>query len=111
MKITFFNAPKPKRFNYQPVFYNEAKERRMERERKIREEMGLPPMEGDENRSSEDRIRGKFTSSLGGKNIEFARGTKKVSNIRILVIAFILFMLIYLIYGSGIDRFLSFFKF
>ena len=111
MKISFFNAHQPRRFNYQPVFYNEVKERRIERERRIREEMGLPPMEGDENRSPEERIRGKFVSSRSEKNIEYSRGTRKVSNIRILVIAFILFMLVYLMYSSGLEKFLGFFKF
>ena len=111
MNFSFIKVRKPKQFNYQPIFYDEAKEKRKERERKIREELGLPPMEGDEKRSSEEKIRGKFHAVRSEKKIEFSRKTKQFSNVRLLIIVFILFMLVYIIYSSGLEKFLSFFKF
>ena len=108
MKLKLFHIPKPRRFNYQPVFYDEVKERRKERERKIREELGMPPMEGDENRTPEQRIRGQFTSTYS-KDIEFSRRAKRTSNTRIVVIAAIIIMLIYFMLGSRLERLFSFF--
>ena len=112
MKISFFKLDKPRRFSYQPIFYDEANERRKERERQMRIELGMPPMEGDENRSAEERIRGKFTAARTYGNFDFRRKAQRTSNKRILVIAAILFMLIYLMYySSGLERFISFFRF
>ena len=112
MRITFFKVEKPRHFSYQPVFYNEVNEQRKERERKIRSELGLPPMEGDENRSSEERIRGKFTAARNySGNFDFKRKAQRTSNIRIMVIAGILVMLLYFMYYSnGLEKFMHFFK-
>ena len=109
MKLSFFSVRQPRRFNYQPVFYDEAKEKRIERERRVREELGLPPVEGSENIKPADRLRGKFTAARTTKSVEFARKTERTSNIRILVIAAILLMLIYVMFGSGLERFFGVF--
>ena len=111
MQFSFIKVRKPKQFNYQPIFYDEAKEKRKERERRVREELGLPPMTGDEKRSSEERIRGKFNAVRSENRIEFARKTQQFSNKRLLTIILILFMLVYFIYSSGLEKILSFFKF
>ena len=110
MRLKFFHIPKPRRFNYQPVFYDEAKERRQERERKIRQELGMPLMEGDESRTAEQRIRGQFSSGSNyTKGIEFSTRAKRTSNTRIVVIAAMIFMLIYFMLGSRLERIFNFF--
>jgi len=111
MKHLFFNPRQPRRFSYQPVFYNEAKERRIERERRAREELGLPPIEGDENRTAEQRLRGKFSSfrKYDDKNIEFTRRATRFSHLRIIIFATILFGLIYFFMkGAGLEKLLGF---
>lgn len=100
MRITFFKAAKPKRFHYSPIFYDETKERIKERERRVREEMGLPPMEGDENRTTEQRIRGSFQAGRVSTDIKFARTHQRKSNLRIFAIIAVLLLLLYLFLGQ-----------
>jgi len=109
MRLTFFHIPKPRRFNYQPVFYDEAKERRMERERRIREEMGLPQIEGEEIKLHSDRIRQNFSS--GRRDLEFTRRASRRSNTRIIVIAALLLFLLYFMVGTRIENIFNLFKF
>ena len=109
MQLSLFGPKRqPKRFNYQPVFYDEAKERRKERERKVRDELGMPPMEGDENRSAEERIRGKFTSN---KSVEFARRANRSSYSKIVLLLAILVFLTFMMFGTGMEKFMKVFNF
>ncbi len=110
MRITFFKIPSHRRFQHNPIYYDEAKEKRIERERRIRSEMGLEPIEGDESVSFEDRIKGKIRESGIKSNFEVSRSIRRKSNFRLFVILIILFALFYLILQSGFDLFGLFFK-
>ena len=61
--ISFIKTPKPRRFGYSPVFYDERKEALEERERQIRQEMGLTK-EGEERVSL---IKGQFRKQYDSK--------------------------------------------
>lgn len=63
MKITgFFKVNQPKKFNYNPRYYNPMKEEREERNRQIREEMGIR-----EDKPYTPDLRGKLTSQFENK--------------------------------------------
>lgn len=63
MKITgFFKVTKPKQFAYNPRYYNPLKEEREERNRQIREELGIK----NEKPYTPD-LRGKLTSQFADK--------------------------------------------
>ncbi|MCL2072898.1 MAG: hypothetical protein FWH18_03185 [Marinilabiliaceae bacterium] len=110
MRLKFFHIPKPRRFNYQPVYYDEAKERRIERERRIREELGMSLPGEDQNRSAEQRIRGKFSSYRANtKDIEFTRRAKRTSNTRIVVLVVLIFTIMFYMGGFRLERLFSIF--
>ena len=84
----FFKLPKAKGFNYKPLYYDPVKEEREKRRREIAKELGLkdtggyvPTIQHGSMRSHSKR---KF-------------GVQRVSNIRMIIIIFILLFLAYLI--------------
>ncbi|HZJ73319.1 MAG TPA: hypothetical protein VFC87_00820 [Perlabentimonas sp.] len=87
--ISFIKTPKPRRFGYSPVFYDERKEALEERERQIRQEMGLTK-EGEERVSL---IKGQFRKQYDSKRR--VKSNRKKRNLRLLVIFTILCLLFY----------------
>jgi hypothetical protein len=77
--ISLFRTPKPKQFQYTPIFYNAQKEALKEREKQIRQEMGIT--EGDIPRVSmiKGQIRRQYESKIKGS------GSRK-SNMRLVLI-------------------------
>jgi hypothetical protein len=92
MKFTFFKIPIHRQFHYSPLYFDEAKEEREERERRIRKELGISPVEGEKESSYSDRIRGKMNRRIK-TNFEVTRKAKKTSNLRLLAILIALFAL------------------
>ena len=84
----FFKLPKPKQFNYQPLYYDPVKEAKEERKKKIGRELGV--IEGD---SHSGRI------TRGSMREYFRRETKarRQSNIRLVIIIIVLFFVAYLL--------------
>lgn len=100
MKFRFIKTPNNRKFNHQPIYYDEAKEQRIERERRIREEMGLPPsgVEGEEdNTSYKDRIRGSMRPKIRG-GFEDGQRERRTSNMRLVIILTILAALFYYLF-------------
>ncbi len=87
--ISFFRIPKPKRFNYRPVFYDARKEALKEREQQIKQELGL----ADDTVARISNIKGRFRSQMK-KNKEL----QVKSNIRLLLILAALLVAAYLIF-------------
>lgn len=87
----FFKLPKNRQFNYMPLYYDEAKEERMERERQIRAELGLQAGETGERKSMIQR--GAFRKAVTQQQ---ARSNRN-SNIRLVVILAVLLFVTYLI--------------
>ncbi|HPV88245.1 MAG TPA: hypothetical protein PKU85_03405 [Bacteroidales bacterium] len=94
LKISFFNTPKHRVFNYKPRFWNPEKEEFEERVRRAREKAGLE--KGDENRPyvPGSSIRGSFQ-----KRHEVVRRLPKrqklIRFVFIITIAIILIMALY----------------
>ena len=84
----FFKLPKNKQFNYQPLFYNEKKEAREEREKGIAREMGIEIGTGNRSHIAKGSMREYFKRE---------RKERKQSNLRLIIIAIILFFITYLL--------------
>jgi hypothetical protein len=87
----FFRVPQHKRFNYQPLYYDEEKERREERIREIEREMGIENKDG--NRPYSPSIgRGSFATMNTRR-----RKVQRSSNIRLIILILFLFFITYFI--------------
>ena len=87
---SFFKTPQHRRFNYEPIYYDERKEKLEERIRLIEQEHGL--------RSGEDYVPGIGKGSLS-KHFERKRKSKRYSSTRlIIIIIFLLFVSYYLFF-------------
>ncbi|ASB48898.1 MULTISPECIES: hypothetical protein [Marinilabiliaceae] len=108
MRFSFIKIPQHRKFHLDPIYYDEAKEERRERERRIRVEMGLNPTEDGETDSSfEDRIKGKMRRRI--KNtFEVSRSVRRKSNIRLVVILIALMALFYYLLHAGYDWYSQF---
>jgi len=87
----FIKLPKHKQFNYAPIYWDQEKEAREERTRKIQQEMGVDVPAGPSRTTIK---RGSFRQVRQKTNIKATRN----SNIRLVVILAILFFLAYLIF-------------
>ncbi len=110
MKFRFIKTPSNRKFNLEPVYYDEAKEQRIERERRIREEMGLP-VDGSNVEESKtnfkDRIRGSMRPKIRTR-FEAGEKQKQTSNIRLVVILILLAALFYYLLNAGYDWYSKF---
>jgi len=97
----FFYLPGTKKFNITPRFYDPDKEERDERERRIREELGIPEEKKDDGKPYRPNIKGQFRLAQGGhsKTTERAR---KASNTRLIILIVILALIFYLFFYSDL---------
>ncbi len=95
----FFYLPGTKKFHITPRFYDPGQEERDERERRIREELGIPEEKNDDARPYRSNIKGQFRLAQGGhsKSTERAR---KASNTRLIILIIILALIFYLFFYS-----------
>jgi hypothetical protein len=90
----FFHLPKGKQFNIPYRFYDPRKEKREEREARIKAEMDLEGDDNGRNLGHRPSIKGSFKSGL--RKNQFARSERKKSNFRLLLILAILALLAYM---------------
>ncbi len=96
----FFHLPGTKRFNITPRFYDPDKEEREERERRIKEELGIfDEKKEDDGKPFRPNIKGQFRKAQGGhsKSTEQAR---RASNTRLIILIMILALIFYLFFYS-----------
>lgn len=86
----FFRTPKPRKFNYRPLFYDPLKEEREERNRRIEKEMGV---QKDGNEGYRPGIQRGSMRAYYQKNQDI----KRTSNIRLILIIAFLLLVAYLI--------------
>ncbi len=87
----FIKLPSHKRFEYSPRYWDPEKEEREERIRQIKQEMGIKLPSGP-NRTT--ITRGSFRQARQKANVRASRS----SNIRLVIILAVLFLLAYLIF-------------
>ena len=98
MISNFFHTPGTKRFKITPRFYDPDKEERDERERRIKEELGIVDEKVDDGKPYRPQIKGQFRAGGGwSKSSESAR---KAQNRRLIWIIMILALVVYLFFYS-----------
>ncbi len=102
MRFTFFKAPYNRKFYRDPIYYDEAKEERLERERRIREEMGLSTDDivDESSLTYKDRIKGSMRSKFQGR-YDSQKSGNRASNFRFIIILVALFLLAYYILNAN----------
>jgi hypothetical protein len=95
----FFHTPATKRFHINPRFYDPDKEQRDERERRIKEELGIFEEKKDDGKPFRPNIKGQFRMAQAGysKTTEKAR---RASNTRLIILIMILALISYLFFYS-----------
>jgi hypothetical protein len=95
----FFHTPSARQFHITPRFYDPDKEEREERERRIKEELGIVDDKVDDGKPFRPNIRGQFRTEQGwkAKSNEKARRT---SNTRLIILILILCLVFYLFFYS-----------
>ena len=85
MRITFFKTGKPKGFNYIPRYYDEQKEEREDRQKRIEQEMGISQTEG--------AYRSRLKQGVMSERLMSKRKINRGSTLRLLVLVVILTIL------------------
>ncbi len=95
----FFHTPKAKQFHITPRFYDPDREEREDRERRIKEELGIFEEKKNDNKPYRPNIKGQFRVMQGGhsKTTEQAR---RSSNTRLIILILILALIFYLFFYS-----------
>lgn len=94
----FFHTPGTKKFSITPRFWDPEKEERDERERRIKEELGIVDEKKEDSRPYRPNIRGQFRAhGGGGRSTEEARRSQ---NRRLIWIVLILALVLYLFFYS-----------
>ena len=92
--MKLFQTRKPRGYHHSYMYYDERKQRQLEREERIKRELGLlPPKEFE----PED-IRGKFVDATSHLKRRKESG-KKYSNTMIIFIVIILLIIFFVLYG------------
>ncbi len=97
MKFTFIKVARHRTFHHTPIYYDEAKEEREERARRIKEELGI---ESVDDRSTEERIRGKMKRKIA-THFDVVRKEKRKSNLRLVAILIGLTIAFYYLFSSS----------
>jgi hypothetical protein len=96
----FFHTPSAKKFNITPRYWDPDKEEREDRERRIREELGIPEVRKEnDGRPYRPNVRGQFRRAQDG----FSKSTntaRRASNSRLIVLIIILTLIFYLFFYS-----------
>jgi len=94
MRITFFPTRKPKSFNYIPRYYDEEKEEREKRQKRIESELGK--------KQDKDHYQSSIHRGVMSRKLSERRKANRGAVIRLLVIATILFLLAYYFITGGV---------
>lgn len=94
----FLHTPGTKKFNITPRFYDPDQEERDERERRIKEEMGIVDEKKDDGKPYRPNIRGQFRKS--GEWSRSSEAARKAQNRRLIWIVLVLALVVYLFFYS-----------
>lgn len=97
MALKFFHLQKAKQFNIPYRFHDPDKEDRDERERRIREEMGMAPRPTVSDHPFKANVKGQFRQSMG-RSSKTAEEARKSSNMRLYILIALLTLIVYLVF-------------
>lgn len=95
----FFHTPSAKKFHITPRFYDPDKEEREERERRIKEELGIVDEKKDDGKPFRPNIKGKFRDTGGWKS-KSSEQARRAQNTRLIILILILVLIYYLFFYS-----------
>jgi hypothetical protein len=95
----FFHTPQAKGFYITPRYHDPNKDARVERERRIKEELGIVDEKVDTGKPFRPNIKGQFRMSQG-TNSKSTEKARKTSNTRLIILIMILALLFYLFFYS-----------
>lgn len=95
----FFHTPATKQFSFKPRYYDPDKEERDDRERRIKEEMGIIEGKVEDGKPFRENIKGRFRNSDGWQ-LKSSRSTHKSQNKRLIFLVLILAFIFYLFFIS-----------
>jgi len=94
----FFHTPQPKGFYIPPRYYDPNKEAREERERRIKEELGIVDEKVDDGKPYRPNIKGQFRMAQGKSKT--SERSRQASNTRLIILIMILALVFYLFFYS-----------
>lgn len=100
----FFYIPKAKHFKIIPRYYDPDEEERQERERRIKDELGIVEEKKEDGKPYRPNIKGQFRKTGGWKAKSSAEG-RRASNTRLIILIMILALIAYLFFFSDFNFF------
>jgi len=97
----FFHTPGTKRFYIRPRFYDPDKEEREERERRIKEELGIVDENRKDYKNFSPRIKGQFRNQDAWQS-RSSDPARRAQNKRLIWLLIILALIFYLFFYSDI---------
>lgn len=95
----FFHTPATKQFNFKPRFYDPDKEEHEDRERRIKEELGIDDEKKEDNKNFKPRIKGQFRNPDAWQSKSSAPA-RNAQNKRLIWLFIILALIFYLFFYS-----------
>lgn len=95
----FFYTPRSKQFNLRPRFYDPDKEAREDRERRIKEELGIVDEKEKSNRPFRPNVKGQFRNTDGWQS-RTSEDARRAQNKRLIILFLILALVFYLFFYS-----------
>ncbi len=97
----FFHLPGTKKFHITPRFYDPDKEELEERERRIKEELGIVEDKRDPDKPFKPNIKGQFRRAQEGLS-KTSESARRASNTRLIILILILALIFYLFFYSDV---------
>jgi len=95
----FFHTPAAKKFHITPRFYDPDKEEREERERRIKNELGIVDEKETDGKPYRPNLKGQFRMAQGERS-KSSEGARRASNSRLIFLILILALIFYLFFYS-----------
>ncbi|VAW23583.1 hypothetical protein MNBD_BACTEROID01-1690 [hydrothermal vent metagenome] len=96
----FFHIPKIKKFNIPSRFHNPGQDERDERERRMKEELGIKEEIKDTGKPHRANIKGQFRYAMR-QSSKSAENARRSSNTRLIILILILSVIAYLLFYSN----------
>ncbi len=97
----FFHTPSAKKFHITPRFYDPDQEERDERERRIKEELGIVDEKKDDGKPYRPNVKGKFRNAAGWQS-RSSENARRAQNRRLIILIMILALVFYLFFYSDL---------
>ena len=98
----FFHTPQPKKFYIPPRYHDPNKEAREDREKRIKEELGIIDEKIDAGKPFKPNIKGQFRMAHAAKS-KSSEEARRSSNTKLIILILILVLIFYLFFYSDIS--------